>query len=125
MLKEAKIKLKLKAQLAAGDIEKLPFQNDSFDLVTSTGVLSSFTNPTPALSEIIRVTRKNGQIKILDLGMVKKKSFRLGLVQKLFLLANDHIHDYQKLFAQQGQKCQSKKVGMDGIFQLFIIKVKK
>lgn len=44
--------------LREGDIYKLPFKDNSFDLVLSTEVLEHLKEPEKALKEIIRVSRK-------------------------------------------------------------------
>lgn len=43
-----------------GDItQRLPFDNNSFDLVYSDGLLEHFSDPEPILSEIFRVSKEN------------------------------------------------------------------
>ena len=47
-----------------GDIEKLPFADNQFDIVISFGVLAYTQNPSASFSELCRVTRKCGFIGI-------------------------------------------------------------
>ena len=42
------------------DCYKLPFANGSYDLVASTGLLEHFEDPTPVVSEMLRVLRSGG-----------------------------------------------------------------
>ncbi len=44
------------------DLEAIPFNNNSFDLVYSAFVLEHLTNPEKVIGEAIRVTRKKGKV---------------------------------------------------------------
>lgn len=52
--------------LIAGDGEKLPFSNETFDEVYCTGALNHFDNPQHALEEIQRVLKDGGKL-VLDI----------------------------------------------------------
>ena len=52
-------------QIMVADAEQLPFPSNSFDLGYSFGVLHHSPNTEKALSEIIRVVRPGGQIKVM------------------------------------------------------------
>lgn len=54
--------LKKKVKLVQGDIEKLPFKDNSFDGCFSYAVLRHFSNPQKGIRELIRVTKKGGAI---------------------------------------------------------------
>jgi SAM-dependent methyltransferase len=53
--------------LQEGNAERLPFIDDSFDLVVCRGSLHHFLNPRRAISEMVRVCRAGGRIAINDL----------------------------------------------------------
>mgnify|MGYP006279630711 CR=1 FL=1 len=52
----------LNASFYHGDAEKLPFDDCTFDIVTSIGLLEHFDNPTTVISEKLRVTQKGGWV---------------------------------------------------------------
>ncbi|WP_084374855.1 class I SAM-dependent methyltransferase [Neobacillus soli] len=54
-------KLKLPIQLLQGSIEKLPFENNTFDYILSESVLA-FVNKPKALKEFYRVLKKGGRL---------------------------------------------------------------
>jgi len=64
---KARLKLYgLKAKkLSVGDAEKLPYEDNTFDLVYSWGVLHATPDTKKALHEAVRVTKPNGRIKIM------------------------------------------------------------
>ena len=56
------------AKLEHGDLEKLPFQDNSFDIVTGFNSFQFATNPVAALQEARRVTRPGGRVFIMTWG---------------------------------------------------------
>jgi len=52
-------------QFQVADIEKLPFESESFDRVISTCVFHHLANPDQALKELLRVTKSGGTVSIL------------------------------------------------------------
>lgn len=76
MLAMAKMKAdkyNLKAQFKVMDAHSLDFPDDSFDTVTSSLSVCTFTNPAMALSEMMRVCKPEGRILLLEHGRSNKK----------------------------------------------------
>jgi SAM-dependent methyltransferase len=48
------------ASFVAGDAFSLPFREDTFDVVLSTGLLEHFEDPSPIVGEMVRVLRAGG-----------------------------------------------------------------
>ncbi len=65
MLNECK-KLHPNFKLVLGDAEKLPFEDDSFDVVCSRNLLQNFNNPTKAFKEMARVLKKRGRLIVVE-----------------------------------------------------------
>lgn len=53
-------KEKVMGKFVIGDAGKLPFKDDSFDIVMSFGLLEHFSDPGPAICEMVRVLKPNG-----------------------------------------------------------------
>jgi ubiquinone/menaquinone biosynthesis C-methylase UbiE len=51
---------------AFADAQQLPFETESFDIVTCYGAVNGFTSISKALNEMVRVTKKGGKILFLD-----------------------------------------------------------
>jgi demethylmenaquinone methyltransferase/2-methoxy-6-polyprenyl-1,4-benzoquinol methylase len=69
-IKEKNLDNKIKVQLA--DSEKIPFHDNSFDACTVAFGVRNFENLEIGLSEIYRVTNKNGKVVILEFSKPKK-----------------------------------------------------
>jgi len=66
----------LSSRLAVGDAEQLQFDDDSFDLVYSWGVIHHAPDTWRAAEEILRVTRPGGEFKV----MIYQKYSLIGLM---------------------------------------------
>jgi len=66
-LKKAKTDFKNKKNVSfkLGNIENLPFANESYDLVYSTYTMEHVLNPEKAIDEMIRVVKKGGYIIVI------------------------------------------------------------
>jgi len=52
-------------QFAMGDAERLPYADDTFDVVWSSGSIEYWPNPVDALEECRRITKPGGQVLIV------------------------------------------------------------
>jgi ubiquinone/menaquinone biosynthesis C-methylase UbiE len=66
-----------------GDIEALPFPNDSFSIVLSRYAFHHFLQPDVVLSEMVRVCRPGGRILIADVAMPLEKVDAYNYIEKL------------------------------------------
>ena len=71
----------LQAEILQGDAERLPFADDSFDRVSSNGVLHHTPDMPAALSEIRRVLTPGGEARII---VYNRNSFHYWLTQVLY-----------------------------------------
>lgn len=87
-----------------GNVEKLPFENESFDLIVSTCLLAHVRDPDLVLKEIRRVVKKGGQVVIglpADPGILNRavkqlvtypKMRRIGIREPKLEYAREHIN---------------------------------
>ena len=79
MLEVAKTKEK-NIEFIQGDSENLPYEDNSFDLVTVTFGVRNFENLDKGLSEIYRVLKTEGQLAVLEFGLPK-----IWIIRKIYL----------------------------------------
>jgi len=70
----------LSARIIEGDAEAMPFPTDSFDLVSSNGVLHHTPNIASALAECLRVLRPGGTFTVI---LYNRHSFHYWITQVL------------------------------------------
>jgi len=68
--------------LSKADAAKIPYKEESFDVVLGCYVLTTVENPESVLKEMIRVTKKNGRIFLLNHFMSEQKGMRHKLERK-------------------------------------------
>lgn len=73
-----------------GDATKIPFSDNSFDLVVAINILHHVSSPTKTLKEVYRVLKKGGRFLSVDpnlynpIGFVGRGLFQLLPIKKLF-----------------------------------------
>ncbi|SHI50139.1 bifunctional demethylmenaquinone methyltransferase/2-methoxy-6-polyprenyl-1,4-benzoquinol methylase UbiE [Flavobacterium terrae] len=76
--KIAQKNLSNKIEMALGDSEKIPFNDNSFDAITVAFGIRNFENLELGLSEILRVLKPNGIFVILETSVPEKFPFKQG-----------------------------------------------
>ena len=96
-----------------GDSAKLQFEDDSFDMVISTGMLHSIKNPGDVFREIYRVLKNGGQAWVYDPvnlnSLHKKKEWKASLAfhEKCFLWLFTRLKIHQPAKPLSSQKIRS------------------
>lgn len=68
-----------KISLAIMDAHKLTYKSNSFDLVLAASVITAVSDPYSAMKEMIRVTKKGGQIAVI--ANVRNNTFRSKFIR--------------------------------------------
>jgi ubiquinone/menaquinone biosynthesis C-methylase UbiE len=87
------------SDLRVGDVTKgLPWENESFDVVLSTFVLSAISDTTAAISEMVRVLKPGGKLIIVDAGAAQDEPRRVSrFLAVLWELLGDYMRDDAEL----------------------------
>jgi SAM-dependent methyltransferase len=73
------------------DATRLPFDSETFDIVTSYGAVNAYADPKRALEEMVRVTKKGGKILFLDEQLYQSASWFERAYYKYVLTAHNTI----------------------------------
>ncbi|MDP3481208.1 MAG: class I SAM-dependent methyltransferase, partial [Desulfoprunum sp.] len=110
--------------LVRGDISRLPFRNDSFDLVTSNMVFEHLTDPVGQLKEILRVLKPGGMLMFhtpnaLGYGTLLARMIPDVVKDKLvYLLDGREAHDVFKAYYKINSLAQIERVVLETSFSI-------
>jgi ubiquinone/menaquinone biosynthesis C-methylase UbiE/predicted DsbA family dithiol-disulfide isomerase len=79
----AKAKAK-NVKIVEGNAERIPFEEGSFDVVTTNGVLNLVPDKKQAMREIYRVLRSGGRLQLADIVVQEDVAGRCGLIPQLW-----------------------------------------
>ncbi|MCJ7665353.1 MAG: methyltransferase domain-containing protein [Actinobacteria bacterium] len=106
MIGEAKLKVP-EIELKIASYYNIPFNDNQFDYVVATYALGGTDiDINKALSEMIRVCKKNGQIIILDWQKKEKENLLDKIFIKIAKLSEDTPGDFSKVFSEKGYKSE-------------------
>ena len=104
MLKKARKKLPKNVKLQKADVNKLPFNNESFDYVVSTEAFHHYYNQKNALNEMKRVTKKGGKVIIVDINFLfKTVNYIFQILESGCVKVNDK-EEMRRKFKEAGFK---------------------
>lgn len=113
-------KINKKAQLFQGNVEKLPFPDNTFDTVINTMAFTGYPSGEKAMSELKRVLKKDGRLLLVDFDYPKNRN-RFGyLIVRLWEKFCDIIKDINSLLMQYDFDYKDISVGGFGSVHLFI-----
>ena len=109
MLCQTRPKTQNNTSFCLADVERLPFHNASFDVVTCRVALHHFTRPDDAFSEIRRVCRPNGRVVIMDIISSEDDNRREYHNKMERLRDTSHVKQYsysemEQMFRESGLK---------------------
>ena len=100
-------------------VEKLPFADESFDIVFSSGVLVHVPEIIAAAKEITRVLKPGGVLRIFDHAKPKKLFWSTPISFIFSEFSGDILHDYEKIFSEYMTLSQHQSLGRGGYLQKF------
>jgi phosphatidylethanolamine/phosphatidyl-N-methylethanolamine N-methyltransferase len=108
------------------DAQKMEFTDDSFDFIVASLILSVVLDPEKAISEIVRVVKKNGQFLIFDkfVPQNKKMTWMQSFLRPVIRLLGTDIgldfYKVHKVVENQYKLIMDKHVMMNGMYRKII-----
>jgi len=93
MLKIAKKKFD-KVEFIEGDIEHLPFEDESFDMVIATFVIVHLKDLRKAFDEVYRVLKPGGSFIVTNVNQRKAPKLKTSAKEEIVILSYYHIPDH-------------------------------
>ncbi len=121
----SKIKrLNINAQLTQGNVEKLPFPDNTFDTVINTMAFTGYPDGNKAMTEFKRVLKKDGKLLLVDFDYPNNRNGFGYIIVKLWEKFGDIIKDINSLLTKYDFEYEDISVGGFGSVHLFIAKKK-
>jgi ubiquinone/menaquinone biosynthesis C-methylase UbiE len=113
-------KRKLQANLTRGNVEDLPYADDSFDTVINTMAFTGYPDGEKAMSELKRVLKPGGKLLLVDFDFPANRNVFGYWFVRLWEKFGDIIKDINALLHKNKFDFKATSVGGFGSVQLFI-----
>ncbi len=108
------------ADLRQGNVESLPYPDDSFDTVVNTMAFSGYPDAARAMGELCRVLRPGGRLVMIDINYPNDHN-RLGtFLVNAWRRSGDLIRDVGPLFESCGLSVHEEEIGGFGSVHLYV-----
>ena len=92
----------LDGTIVQGSVYDLPYSSNTFDDVVTTFAFSGFSDGQLAMKEMVRVTKLNGKVVIVDIGLPSDKN-KVGMFwAQLWEWCGDYLYDLPKMMQEAG-----------------------
>ena len=113
-------KLDIKTHLSQGNVESLPYPENTFDTVINTMAFTGYPHGNKAMSELHRVLKKGGRLLLVDFDYPDNRNLFGYLIVKLWEKFGDIIKDIKSILMEQNFDYEAVSVGGFGSVHLFL-----
>jgi len=106
--------------LIKGNVEKLPFPDDSFDTIINTMAFTGYPDGRKAIGEMKRVLKPGGRILLIDFDYPKNRNVFGFFIVRLWEKFGDIIKDIEALLSEREFDYKHFSVGGFGSVHLYI-----
>jgi ubiquinone/menaquinone biosynthesis C-methylase UbiE len=110
----------IRAELVRGNVEQLPFEDDSFDTVINTMALSGYPDGDKAMSEMMRVVAPGGVLLIVDFDYPADRNLFGYWLVKIMENAGDVMKDIAGLLRSHGIDYDHTAIGGFGSVHMYV-----
>ncbi|MBS1513150.1 MAG: class I SAM-dependent methyltransferase [Bacteroidetes bacterium] len=110
----------LSATILKGNVENLPFEDNTFDTIINTMSFTGYPDGEKALAEMQRVLKKNGKLLLLDVDYPANKNILGTLIVKIGEVFGDVIRNLKACIDRTGMDYKEINAGGFGSVYLFV-----
>jgi ubiquinone/menaquinone biosynthesis C-methylase UbiE len=108
------------ADLRQGNVESLPYEDNSFDTVVNTMAFTGYPDAQKALSELHRVLKRGGKLVMVDIAYPKDGNWLGMQATKFWIAFGDLVRDIDELFQAFNFETTDQEIGGFGSVHLYI-----
>lgn len=113
-------KLGLSARFQQSNVESLPFADGMFDTVLCTMAFSGYPRAQSALSEMVRVLKRNGRVVLIDVNYPADGNWIGMALTRLWMGVGDLVRDMHALFDLNRLAYTDAEIGGWGSVHLYV-----
>ncbi|NPD46128.1 MULTISPECIES: class I SAM-dependent methyltransferase [unclassified Lentimicrobium] len=117
-------RINIDAHLSKGNVEKLPYEDNTFDTVINTMAFTGYPDGDKAMRELERVLKPDGKLLLVDFNYPINRNLFGYWIVRLWEKFGDIIKDINSLLVKYGLDYESFSIGGFGSVQLFIARKK-
>jgi ubiquinone/menaquinone biosynthesis C-methylase UbiE len=108
--------------LHQGNVESLPYEDNSFDTIVNTMAFTGYPDAQKALSELRRVLKLGGKLVMVDIAYPRNGNWLGMQATKFWIACGDLVRDMDKLFQAFSFETTDQEIGGFGSVHLYFAK---
>jgi ubiquinone/menaquinone biosynthesis C-methylase UbiE len=112
------------ANLHRGDVESLPYDDETFDCIVNTMAFTAYPDGVKAMSELHRVLKKGGRLVLIDIHYPADRSWMGMRMTRFWAALGDIIRDMDAIFRRFGFEYTDREIGGFGSVHLYVAEKK-
>ena len=112
------------AELRVGNVESLPYDDESFDCIVNTMAFTAYPDGMKAMSEFHRVLRAGGKLVLIDIEYPADRNWLGMRMTRIWIALGDIVRDMGALFRQFNFEYTDREIGGFGSVHLYLAEKK-
>jgi len=110
----------IEARLQQGNVESLPYDDETFDCVVNTMAFTAYPDGTKAMSELHRVLKGGGRLVMIDVGYPADRNWLGMKMTRVWVALGDIIRDTGAMLHQFNFEYTEREIGGFGTVHLYV-----
>jgi ubiquinone/menaquinone biosynthesis C-methylase UbiE len=112
------------AELQQGNVESLPYADETFDCIVNTMAFTAYPDGRKAMSEFRRVLKKGGRLVLIDIDYPADRNWMGMRMIRFWVALGDILRDMGAIFRQFDFECTDREIGGFGSVHLHVAEKK-
>jgi ubiquinone/menaquinone biosynthesis C-methylase UbiE len=110
----------IEARLQRGNVESLPYDDETFDCIVNTMAFTAYPDGTKAMSELHRVLKRGGRLVMIDVGYPADRNWLGMRMTRVWVALGDIIRDTGSMLHQFNFEYTGREIGGFGTVHLYV-----
>jgi ubiquinone/menaquinone biosynthesis C-methylase UbiE len=110
----------IEARLQQGNVESLPYDDESFDCIVNTMAFTAYPNGAKAMAELHRVLTRGGRLVMIDVGYPADRNWLGMRMARVWVALGDIMRDTGAMLHQFGFEYTEREIGGFGTVHLYV-----